>query len=811
MRLNKPTNHDETTSRIIHCYHCGDECSAQMVMFREHSFCCDGCKLVFEILDENNLCTYYSISEGAGNSPDPELYRDKFSYLDQPDIRSQLHHFSSASQCHVRFFIPGMHCSSCIWLLENFRRLDQGVISSSVNFPGRTVSISYNPAQTSLSAIASRLASIGYEPHISLDDLENKMPRRHKRLKWARIGVAGFCFGNIMMLSFPEYFSIAGLAEQEGLRTTFSWLNLLLSIPVLLFSSRDFFVSALGAIRSRHLNIDLPVAAAIMITFLRSVYELVATAGPGYFDSMTGIVFFMLIGRAFQDNTFETLAFDRDFKSYFPLAVTVIDKGNEQPMQVNRLQKGMRIRIRNNEVIPADAVLLSEQANIDYSFVTGESRPETANKGAVVYAGGRQRGTSVELEVIKPAEQSYLTRLWNNESFRNDADDKEKDGGLVDRINQYFTATVFILALGAALFWYLNDAPDRVWNAVTTILIVACPCILLLASTFTNGHVLRILGRNGLYLKHARIIERLGEADTIVFDKTGTITPGRDLPPNYEGDELDQKHSEAISSLVAQSIHPLSRRIAEWLNCRPSMVVDDFSETNGKGLRGLINGDVYILGSASFAGSNPDQKEHQTSVHLSINGVYKGRFVFCNQMREGLAGQLTGLKNKYRLYLLSGDQPGDANWLSRWFHPERMLFRQQPADKLNFMAALRRQGFKTLMIGDGLNDAGALRESDAGIAVSDNVNNFSPACDGILQGGRMNRLESLLQFCRASRRVIVWSFTVSIIYNIIGLSFALRGELEPVIAAILMPAASISIVSLATFMTWVTARKMRLA
>jgi len=805
----QPEQKTEKSTRIESCYHCGEPCNAQPVRFDDHPFCCDGCRLVYEILSENNLCTYYQMGEGQGNSPNPDLYKDKFGYLDQPEIREQLLHFSSASQCHVNFFIPGMHCSSCIWLLENFRKLDNGVISSMVDFPGRTVHIAYNPAETSLSKMAARLAGIGYEPHISLDSAENKGRKSVNRMKWARIGVAGFCFGNIMMLSFPEYFSVGSLEDFTRLSKLFVWLNLLLSLPVLFFSSRDFFVSAYGAIKARYLNIDLPVAAAVLITFIRSVYELISGTGPGYFDSMAGIVFFMLIGRAFQDRTFETLAFDRDYKSYFPLAVSLIEGQGERPIQVSALEKGMHIRIRNNEVIPADALLLSEDASIDYSFVTGESRPEQLSRGTLVYAGGRQKGAAIELEVLKPVEQSYLTRLWNNKAFDSNDQDLGPESGMVNKINQYFTGIVFVLAALSASYWYFQSEPLRAWNAVTTILIVACPCILLLAATFTNGHVLRILGRNGLYLKHARVIERLGKADTLVFDKTGTITPGSDSLPEYSGKPLNSEQKSALAALVAQSNHPLSRRIAASLKLSATAKVHHFEEVSGKGLSGTIQNSIYELGAAAYTGAEQID-DTQTSVFLSIDKIPWGRFIFRNQIREGLGDQLEILNHEHELYLLSGDHAGDRTWLGRWFKPEHMHFRFQPEDKLNFVKELRAHGKVTLMLGDGLNDAGALRESDVGIAVSEDVNNFSPACDGIMQGEGMGRLNDLIRFCKKAKKIIGWSFAISIVYNIIGLSFALRGELQPVIAAILMPSASISIVGIATLLTWMSARRLKL-
>ncbi|MCC6769061.1 MAG: heavy metal translocating P-type ATPase metal-binding domain-containing protein [Bacteroidia bacterium] len=798
----------EITKGTEACYHCGEPCEQDTIVFKSHSFCCKGCKLVYEILDENKLCTYYAMGEGVGNSPDPDLYKDKFSYLDQPEIRNKLLQFNSATQCHVSFFVPGMHCSSCIWLLENFRKLDPGVISSSVNFPNRTISLVYNPALTSLAAIASRMSHVGYQPHISLDAIEKKNIRKLSRQKWAKVGVAGFCFGNIMMLSFPEYFAISGVDVQPGLKWTFSLLNLALSLPVLLYSSRDFFISALGAIRSRHLNIDLPLAAAILITFIRSVYELASGTGPGYFDSMAGIVFFMLVGRAFQDRTFETMAFDRDYRSYFPLAVSVVENETIQQVQVSKLKSGMRMRIRNREVIPADAILLSDSASIDYSFVTGEARPEPIVKGDLIYAGGRQLGTAIDLEVVSEVEQSYLTRLWNNSAFTED--ENRSESGMVNRINQYFTAVVFVLAVLAAGYWYWQGAPILAWNAVTTILIVACPCILLLAATFTNGHVLRILAQNGLYLKHPTVIEKLGNTDTLVFDKTGTITPGRDSKPLYEGKTLNATQFSAIASLVAQSNHPLSRRIGEAMELCKTTEIIEFDEVPGLGLQGYCQGELIQLGSAAFTGALPAQ-DTETSVFLSINKEPFGRFVFRNKMREGLAEQMAELEKNHQIYLVSGDHSADKSWLSTWFKDERMHFRYQPEDKLNFIKNLKSGGKNTLMLGDGLNDAGALRESTVGIAVSDDVNNFSPACDGIIQGESMGRLSVLLRFSRHARTIIAWSFIFSIVYNIIGLSFALRGALQPVIAAILMPAASISIVALATLLTWLTAKRMKLA
>ncbi len=791
------------------CYHCGEPVLNKHFRVSDKAFCCEGCKLVYEILNENNLCTYYTIEPGKGNSPKSEHYAGRFAYLDREEIGAALHTFRSESQAQVKLFVPGIHCSSCIWLLENLQKLNAGVYASSVNFPRREVSITYDPRQVSLSAIAEMLSGIGYEPHIGLNDLENRNKRKADRSTWYKIGVAGFCFGNIMMMSFPEYFSIGEVSDHEALQHTFSWLNLSLAIPVLIYSSRDFFISSWAAIRHRHLNIDLPIAAAVLMTFLRSVYEVLMGIGPGYFDSMTGIVFFMLIGRVFQNRTYETLSFDRDYRSYFPVAVTVQGQSGapEQQVTVNELRKGMLMRIRNQEVIPADAILVQGDARIDYSFVTGESQPVAVKQGALIYAGGRQSGSAILLEIVKPVQYSYLTQLWNHQAFRKDQSEEE-EASLVNRINYWFTLCVFALALVSGTYWYWMGEPQRTLNAVTTILIVACPCILLLAATFTRGNVLRILGRSGLYLKNAFVLEKLAKLKHVVFDKTGTLTLGSQVDLRYEGEPLNTWQKDVFYSLAAQSNHPLSKALAQSLQGASEVQLEQFSEQPGAGLEAQWQGHSIRLGSASHTGV--EAHEDGTFIYLSVDGHVLGRFTVTHRVRTGLSEALDQLRKRYSISLLSGDNAREKSRFEPYFMERDMHFNQSPADKLQRISALQRDGSKVMMVGDGLNDAGALQQSDVGIAVSDNMNTFSPACDAILDGKMLRRLPDLLWLSQVSQRVIKVAFAFSLLYNVIGLYFALRGELEPVIAAILMPTASISIVSFVTLASSLAARRRQL-
>ena len=795
------------------CHHCGEDCDAS-IRAEGHAFCCEGCRQVYLLLSENGMCTYYDLDKSPGLKAKGRFASDRFDYLDDEGVVSRLIRFTDGRQTHVSFHLPQMHCASCIWLLENLGRIHEGVVSSKTDFQRKEVFVVFENGRTSLKRIVQLLAFIGYEPHISLRDAEERRPRTWNRHYVYRIGVTGFCFGNIMMLSFPEYFS-GGEVGVEGLGKVFDRLNLLLSLPVVFFGASEFFVSAWKGLRQRWLNIDAPIALAILVAFGRSVYEITTDTGPGYLDSMSGIVFFMLIGRWFQQMTYDAISFDRDYRSYFPLGVTAIRGGREGNVPVSSLRKGDRILVRNEEMVPADAVLSSPTAEIDYAFVSGENTPVVKRKGELVYAGGRLHGAAVELEVVTPVTASYITRLWNNDAFQQG---KNRERSFIHPWSRYFTAVLFTVAVISAVYWTRTD-PSRVWPVVTSILIVACPCSLLLSATFTYGNMVRVFGRNRMYLKNASVIESLSAVDTVVFDKTGTMTHNRSAKVSYQGVELDSRGLSMIREVSRQSSHPLSRIISDSLTQGSSdstLAVTDYREVAGKGLEGRVGGSVIRMGSPSFVLEEPEQTHAPsaagTRVYVSMDGGFCGNFTVSNHYREGVgevAGELRA--DGYAMHLLSGDNDREKDNLKGILGEGAPLrFRQDPGQKLEYIRSLQRQGRRVLMLGDGLNDAGALRQSDVGVAVSDDANLFSPASDAILQGDAVARFSRLMRYARTAKPIVTASFTLSILYNLVGLSFATQGLLSPLVAAILMPASSISIVVLVTVLTSVAARRLGL-
>jgi Cu+-exporting ATPase len=776
------------------CYHCGLDCPDESLHINDKYFCCNGCKTVYEILNQNELGCYYDFENNPGTIPSE--IKGKYNYLDSPEIADKLVEFNDGEISVVSFYTPSMHCSSCIWVLENLNKLNEGILASTVNFPKKTIRITFKNKKVSLKQVVELISSIGYEPYISLEDAESGKHKSNKTLIY-QLAIAGFSFGNIMLLSFPEYFQSDGF-WLEKYKYLFRYLMLVFSIPVVVYSAKDYFISAYKGLKHKILNIDVPIVLGILVLFIRSTIEVFLDLGQGFFDSLTGLVFFLLLGRFFQQRTYNYLSFERDYKSYFPIAVTTIVGGKEQSVEVAKIKEGDRLLIRNEELIPVDGILINGDANIDYSFVTGESVPVSKKSGDKLFAGGKQLTGAIEMDVLQSVQQSYLTQLWSNDAFNKETDHTIKN--LTDSISKYFTFAILGIALFAGLFWFFKDK-SVAFNVVSAILIIACPCALALSAPFALGNMLRIFGRQKFYLKNANGIEQAAKIDTLIFDKTGTITTNKDTTIVFEGDKLNEEEIEAIRNIIRSSNHPLNRMLYEYLPKTNEIEVVDFEETLGKGIQANVRNTNYKLGSAYFLNTQ-NSATNETAIYVSVNSKIKGRFIFKNSYRKGLKDVFDKLSKKYRLVILSGDNEGEQEYLAQILPKGTVFaFNQKPEDKLNYIENLQNEGAHVLMIGDGLNDAGALAQANFGIAISENTNVFSPACDAILDASKFKELPRFLDLTKKTIKIIKMSFLLSFLYNIVGMFFAISGQLSPIIAAILMPLSSISVVVFVTILT----------
>lgn len=784
----------------LRCYHCGEKCAQKKVEFDDKSFCCRGCVNVYQILNAHDLDNYYCLNETPGKTVD-DIPTDKFRFLDDDATIEKLLTFRNKSQEQVQFYLPQIHCSSCLWLLEHLSSVHEGIIHSRVNFTTKTVTITYLSEKLTLRKVAELLTSIGYEPHIDFQPENRISDKQNLKNAYIKIGVVGFCFSNIMLISFPEYVGMKH-AENQFLSSFFKWTNLLLSLPVVFYGSKEFFVNAVYSFRQKYLNIDAPIALAIAVTFLRSVYEVVTQTGAGYFDSMSGIVFFMLVGRLLQNQTYSTLSFSRDYKSYFPIAVKKLTKIGSTSIKIQDIQEHDILMIHHNEVIPTDSLLSKGQALIDYSFITGEEKPEVVEKGGLIYAGGKNAGSMIEIVSVKSFSQNSFIQLWNNDAFDKELSDKDSRTTL---ISKYFSIVVVFISLAAFTYWMFFDV-DTAWKAATAVLIIACPCALLLCASFTNGYLQSMLAKHGFFLKNAATIETAALCDHIAFDKTGTVTETTFQNIHIEKNELNDEELSVVLNLMAQSTHPLSNAIVHFYQYEmDTQSAISIKEIPGQGLESWHNNRYFKIGSRKFV-LNFDEKDKHTEVLISIDGKLKAIFTFAAQLREGTYEVISTLSKNYSLSLISGDNEHARTEMEALFPKNSTLkFKCSPEDKLNHIVEVQNTGKKVMMIGDGLNDAGALKQSDVGISVVKNSFSFSPACDIIMEADKFQYLPNYIKTIKKSQSLIIIGFIYSILFNIIGLGFAVTGHLSPLVAAIIMPSSSLGII----LISWIGIRRTR--
>lgn len=792
------------------CRHCGDECGAGAVVSATGSFCCRGCESVFTILTSLGLDAFYTLDESAGVSQKTKAALDsaRFAVLDDPAVASRLITFDNGHLTRVTFSIPTIHCASCVWLLEQLWRFEPGVVRAEVDLLRRAVQVEFRSGETTLRRVAEAIASLGYEPVLTAEEGRVSQPPAVRRL-YLQLGIAGFAFGNIMLFSIPRY--VNGGPLEGGFQRLFDVLNVLFAIPVLLFSASDYFRIAWRAVRTRVMALEVPLALGLAALFGRSIVDIATSRSEGFMDSFAGLVFFLLIGRLFQQKTFDRIAFDRTFRSFLPLSVQAEREGGPTVVPIERLLPGDRIRVRPQEVVPADATLLDEAGVVDYAFITGEQTPVAVEGGETVRAGGRVLGRALRLRVQREVSHSQLASLWSNQVFAT-----PKAHWLTNvaaRFGGWFTVGAVVLAAAGAIAWWPDVAMSA--NVATAVLIIACPCALSLASPVTLGTAMGLLGTRGLYLKHPAVALDLSRIDTVAFDKTGTLTAS-DEDEAVEPHGLTAGALRLVQWLAAESVHPTSRAIAAGIGSfvragaepQGSLPmfpphITDVREDVGRGITGMVDGRRVAIGTASFVAAQSGRRvPGPADVTFATAGTEGGWIRVSPAARAGIERATQALAAAHELCLISGDHDGERPRWQRLFG-RRMHFRQTPDDKLTFIRRAQARGRHVLMVGDGLNDAGALAAADVGMAVTDATACMTPACDAVVSGQRLADLPAFLAYARRAKLVIVACFVVSLVYNVVGVTLALAGALTPLASAILMPVSSLTVVGLsAGAMRW---------
>jgi len=787
----------QTPSETAECQHCGNP-----VPFGLADFCCSGCETVYTLLYRKGLDRYYALADTPGLTPqeDPTHYE----FLEDPALNDRLHDFQIADRAGITLSIPSIHCAACVWLLENLYQIHDGIGLSEVNLNKRQVRIQYNNKTLTLPELARFLDGLGYPPVFTLIDTDQTNEPSQTRPLLIRLGVAGFCFGNIMLFTFPFYLGLTPAASPQA--WSFSLLSLALSIPVLLYSADVYWKAAIRDLKARRLGIDVPITLGLIALLGASLADVFLYQKEGFFDSLAGLVFLLLCGRVFQQKTFERMVFDRDYRSYFPISATRIVNDAEESCALDALNPGDTIRVRHGELIPADGTLSATNTTIDYSFITGEAEPVDAHQGDTLHAGGRINGAPATLTLTRSVSQSYLTSLWNQ-----NADGPDEQRSITDRLSPWFTATILVIATVAAAVW-VSLNPAQAPFVFAAVLIVACPCALALSAPFVHGQALRLLGTHGIYLRNGNVLERLSAIRAILFDKTGTLTAGYDTD-FVTPEPVDADSMNVIRNAASLSTHPLCRALVTA--DLTTLEFDTWTETPSQGIHATYNTTSIRLGKTAWLNEHnittPTLSHTGSTIAVAINNHYVGTFVINPHFRTNLSTLLNTLRKGFSLALVSGDRQESAAQLEPYAdHFSQIHMATPPHRKAELVEQQQNLGKPVMMIGDGLNDSAALRSSDVGVVVSDDTANFCPASDIIVKAESLPQLPALFTFAKRSSNLTRTCIALSLAYNVVGISIAVSGHLSPLVAAILMPLSSITIISTALLGTRFLARTVNL-
>lgn len=774
-----------STEHGLLCAHCGDFCGPDSITEDSKSFCCYGCATLHRVM-----------AHGILTDDIPVHYKQ----FDLPEVFEAAIDFKSDEVYKIQLQTPAIHCSSCIELLEDLPQIDKRVLISRVNFESRSVSLTVK-REMPLSELAYLLDQVGYPPQFNLERSGRQKANRDQRKLLVKLAVAGFCFGNTMLFSIPHYLGL-DLATDAFFSVLFQGLNIVLSVVVMIYCTGDYLVSAYKAVLHKKAHINIPIAIGILAIWLWSLYEVLSGSGFGYFDSLAGLMFFLLAGRWFQAKVYRNVSFERSVHEMLPMMARMANKTNSW-QRLSALNPGEVIEVKHGEVIPVNGKLVKGDALIDYGFITGESEPKHLQVGDNIYIGGRQLRGSIHLKLTSKPDMNTIWSAWQTPKT------SKESKHWTEQVSRYFTPAVLIISLTAALVWWIIE-PGRSLFVFSSVLIVACPCALALSTPFTYGSVQRFFSRNGFFLKSADLIVRMSNIEKVVLDKTGTLT--KTGTPNVAElfNDLSQEEEAAAQALSLAGNHVVGTWFGSYLQKTNLPEVQDIEVVTGLGVRGVVNGQEISLGSGALfdISSIPEQ----THLFVAFSGKIKACFTFSPNYKDGLSEMLEALGEEYTISVLSGDNGGETERLKRVYPRfETLSFNNKPEDKQRFIELIKIGGKGVVMIGDGLNDQTALSTSDLGIVVAEKISGFYPSSDGVILSESFNKLPALLSLGKHAHRILKTGLVFSVFYNVVGVSFAVAGLLNPLIAAVLMPLSSITVVVLVTSLVSIKAKKLQLA
>ncbi|MCB9555772.1 MAG: heavy metal translocating P-type ATPase [Deltaproteobacteria bacterium] len=790
----------------VPCAHCGLPVPEGLLDPQlEQQFCCAGCQAVYGVLHREQLTDFYKFTD---SNRQPARTTDR-SYTDFDDPQFALLYVEPAEDGRVAIdlYLEGVHCTACVWLVERLPAFFDGVYRCRLDLGRQLARVEYDPKRIKLSTIARQLDRFGYPSHPYRGVDRQQQRRKEQRRLLTRIAVAGAVAGNVMLMAFALY---AGMFDQmeRAHANLFRWASLVVSLPAVLWSAAVFYRGALGALRARRLHMDLPISIGIGAGFVSGALNTFSGRGEIYFDSVTVLIFLLLIGRFLQTRQQQGAADAAQLLySLTPRVVRRLDddeRVHEVPIEV--IAVGDIVEVRAGDSIPADGEVLRGESSVDLALLTGESLPVPLAPGAKVAAGTLNVSARLLIRVERTGEQSRIGQLM--ERIAEYSRRRAPIVLLADRIAGAFVAATLSLAIFTFFVWLPGGVDLAIENAVA-LLIVTCPCALGLATPLAVSLAIGRAAQRGIFVKGADVLERLRKPGRIWLDKTGTLTENRVRLIAWTGDPALR---DAVAALERHSAHPLARALVSAVDVdatgAPLTTVTDVKESQGFGIHGRVDGKRLTIGSPRYLREVAEPpsaellqmverwaEEGLTPVLVAEEGRTIAAAAFGDPLRAEAKQTVAELRAAgWQVGLLSGDDPRVVRGIGRrlGIAEHDCLGAVSPEEKaLRVAEDSKRQ--TVVMVGDGVNDAAALAAATTSIAVCGGAEASLEVADVYTSKPGLYGLTELLFAAKRTLGTIYRNFAFSLCYNVVGATMAVCGLLNPLVAAILMPLSSLTV------------------
>jgi Cu2+-exporting ATPase len=784
------------------CYHCGlpvppGSRFQAHVLGQSRELCCPGCQAVAEAIVAGGLEPYYQHRSENANNPHslPQALPDELALYDRSDVQQPFveRHGELSETC---LLIEGISCAACGWLIEKHLRELPGIAEATLNLSNHRLQVRWADSQIPLSDVLKALRKIGYAGHPWQADAAAAQLQRENRRAMRELGVAGMLWMQVMMASmatWPE-FNVDLSAE---LNQILRWVSLFLTTPIVFYCCGQFFRGALRDLRTRHLTMDVSVSLAIGGAYVAGIWSTVTGQGELYFDAVGMFALFLLAGRYLERRARErTAAATAQLVKLLPASCLRLDTdGQSQRILLNELRVGDQVLVPPGSLLPADGCILQGQSSIDEALLTGEYLPQARGVGDAVTAGtlNVEGPLTVEVQALGDATRlSAIVRLLERAQS-----DKPRLAVLADQVAQWFLLIVLLAAAVVGLIWWQLD-PSRAFWIVLALLVATCPCALALATPTALTAATGSLHRLGLLLTRGHVLEGLNQIDTLVVDKTGTLTEGRLSLSSIQ--PLRELHSDACLALAAalenRSEHPIARAFGQ-----ASQAAEQVDNHPGLGLQGRVGGRLLRIGQADFVCALSSQPtpaitgEHGQWLLLGDEQGPLAWFVLDDRVRDDAAQLIDAAKARHwHIMLLSGDSSPMVAEVARQLGIADARGGLTPAAKLAVLQQLHSQGRRVLMLGDGVNDVPVLAAADISVAMGSATDLAKTSADAVLLSNRLGSLVQALVMAQRTRRIIIENLTWASLYNGLVLPFAALGWITPIWAALGMSLSSLLVV-----------------